>query len=241
MGKELQGKRVVLLGGTSGIGLATAQAASHESATVVVVSSRQARVDEAIAKLPPGTEGYAADLSSDAAIRDLFECVGAFDHLVYTAGDSLKVAPLDAITAEQARAAFEIRYFGALAAAKYGSRRIRPGGSITLTTGNAGPRPQKGWTVITSICTAMEGLTRALAVELAPIRVNAVMAGIVRTNLWSPMPDADRDALFDQVARALPVGRVGEPADIAQAYLYLMREGYSTGTVLLVDGGGVLV
>jgi NAD(P)-dependent dehydrogenase (short-subunit alcohol dehydrogenase family) len=241
MGTELQGKRVVLLGGTSGIGLATAEAAAHEGASVVVVSSRQARVDQALTRLPAGAQGHAVDLSNEAQVRDFFERVGAFDHLVFTAGEALQLGPIDSVTLEQARGAFDLRFFGAFTAAKYGHRRIRPGGSITLTSGTAGPRPQKGWTVATSICTAMEGLTRALAVELAPIRVNAVMAGIVRTDLWSPMPAADRDALFDNVARALPVGRIGEPTDIAQSFLYLMREGFSTGTVLTVDGGGVLV
>jgi NAD(P)-dependent dehydrogenase (short-subunit alcohol dehydrogenase family) len=110
-----------------------------------------------------------------------------------------------------------------------------------LTTGIAGARPQKGWTVAASLCTAIEGLTRALAVELAPIRVNAVSAGIVRTDLWSPIPSAERDTMFQQFAKALPVARIGEPADIAQAFLYFMRNGFSTGTVLVVDGGGVLV
>jgi NAD(P)-dependent dehydrogenase (short-subunit alcohol dehydrogenase family) len=87
----------------------------------------------------------------------------------------------------------------------------------------------------------MEALTRALAVELAPIRVNAVCPGVVRTELWSDMTESDRDALYRDVAQSLPVGRVGEPEDIGQAYVYLMREGYSTGQMIVVDGGAVLV
>jgi NAD(P)-dependent dehydrogenase (short-subunit alcohol dehydrogenase family) len=86
----------------------------------------------------------------------------------------------------------------------------------------------------------MDALTRALAVELAPIRVNAVCPGVVRTELWGNMTEADRDALYQNIAQSLPVGRVGEPDDLAHAYLYLMREGYCTGQVIVVDGGAVL-
>jgi NAD(P)-dependent dehydrogenase (short-subunit alcohol dehydrogenase family) len=92
-----------------------------------------------------------------------------------------------------------------------------------------------------SICAAMEGLTRALAVELAPIRVNIVSPGVVRTPLWSNMTEADRKALYHETAERLPVGHVGDAEEIAEAYLYLMRQGYSTGQVLVVDGGAVLV
>jgi len=110
-----------------------------------------------------------------------------------------------------------------------------------LTNGIAGLRPRKGWTVAASICGATEALTRALAVELAPIRVNAVCPGPVKTELWSEMPEAEREAMYRETARRLPVGRVGEAQDLAQTYLYLMQEPYSTGQVIVVDGGAVLV
>jgi NAD(P)-dependent dehydrogenase (short-subunit alcohol dehydrogenase family) len=109
-----------------------------------------------------------------------------------------------------------------------------------FTSGIAGQRPRAGWALGASICSAVEGLTRALAVELAPIRVNAVSPGVVKTPLWGEMPEADRDALYQQVARTLPVGHAGEPAEIAEAYLYLMRQTYGTGQVLVVDGGALL-
>ena len=125
--------------------------------------------------------------------------------------------------------------------AKYGSPHIRKGGSIVLTTGIAGQRPQKGWVVAASVCGSIEALTRALAIELAPIRVNAVSPGVVRTNLWQSMSAAEREHLFESVGKSLPVGRVGEPHDIAQAYVFLMQEGASTGQTLVVDGGTVLV
>ncbi|GAA4316279.1 hypothetical protein GCM10023149_13130 [Mucilaginibacter gynuensis] len=112
---------------------------------------------------------------------------------------------------------------------------------MTLTGGIAGSRPGKSWAVASSICSAMEGLTRALAVELAPVRVNLVAPGIVKTDLWNEMSPADREAMFSNFDNTLLVKRVGEAEDIAKTYLYLMEQQYSTGQCIVVDGGGVLV
>ena len=239
-GASLQGKRVIILGGTSGLGFATAEAAAQEGATVVVASSNRAKVDSAIARLPDGSEGQVLDLFTEEGVRAFFDCIGEFDHLVFTAGEALQLGNLEETSLEQAKQFFNIRFWGAFIAAKYGSRKIRSGGSIILTNGIVGLRPVKGWTVAASITGAVEALTRALAIELAPIRVNLVCAGFVKTELWNGMPEAERKQMFDQVAQKLPAGRVGEAADLAQAYLYLMRERFSTGAVIVVDGGGVL-
>jgi NAD(P)-dependent dehydrogenase (short-subunit alcohol dehydrogenase family) len=241
MGMNLNGQRVVILGGTSGIGFATAKAAQREGATLVVASSRKERVDRAVTALERGAEGHVIDLSDEAQMEQFFARIGAFDHLVFTAGESLQLQPLHEMRFDRARGFANLRFWGAFMAAKYGSPHIRPGGSITLTNGIAGLRPQKGWTLGASICGAMEALTRALAVELAPIRVNAVCPGFVRTELWSNMDEAGREAMFRAAGQALPVGRIGEADDLAEAYLYLMREGFSTGQVIVVDGGAVLV
>jgi NAD(P)-dependent dehydrogenase (short-subunit alcohol dehydrogenase family) len=236
----LNGKRIVVLGGSSGIGLATAQAAAREGASVVIASSQQARVDEALATLP-GAEGHAVDLTDAAAVEAFFVKVGAFDHLMFTAGETLQLGPLADTDMQAARRFFDLRYWGAFLAAKHGSGKIRAGGSIVFTSGLAGQRPHANWALGASICSAMEGLTRALAVELAPIRVNIVCPGVVKTPLWANMAEADRDALYRQMEEHLLVGHVGEPAEIAQAYLYLMRQTYGTGQVVVVDGGGSLV
>jgi len=207
----------------------------------VIVSSQKAKVDTALAGLPPDAEGHAVDLTDEAAVRALFERLGAFDHLVFTAGESLQLGALGQTDVEAARRFFDLRYWGAFRAAKYGAPSLRPGGSIVFTSGLASARPQAGWALGASICAAMEGLTRALAVELAPLRVNIVAPGVVRTPLWAGMTQADRDALYAQMARALPAGHVGEAEEVAEAYLYLMRQTYGTGQVLGVDGGGALV
>jgi NAD(P)-dependent dehydrogenase (short-subunit alcohol dehydrogenase family) len=238
---NLGGKRIVVLGGSSGIGLATAQTAAREGATVVIASSRKARIDEALATLPKSTQGHVLDLADGEAMQALFARLDSFDHLVFTAGEPLQLGSLATTDLEAARRFFALRYWGAYSAAKYGSGKIREGGSIVFTSGIAGQRPQAGWALGASICAAMEGLTRALAVELAPIRVNIVSPGVVRSPLWANMTEADRGALYQQSAERLLVGHVGNVEEIAEAYLYLMRQSYGTGQVLVVDGGAVLV
>jgi NAD(P)-dependent dehydrogenase (short-subunit alcohol dehydrogenase family) len=237
----LDGKRIVLLGGSSGIGLATAQAAAREGASVVIASSRKTRVDQALATLPTGAEGHVLDVTDAAAVERMFGRLGGFDHLVFTAGETLQLGSLASTDVAAARRAFDLRYWGAYLAAKCGSGVIRAGGSIVFTSGTAGRRPRVGWTVVASICAAMEGLTRALAVELAPIRVNIVSPYVVKTALWAGMTEADREALYQRTAERLPVRHVGEAEEIAEAYLYLMRQRYGTGQVLVVDGGAMLV
>jgi NAD(P)-dependent dehydrogenase (short-subunit alcohol dehydrogenase family) len=240
-GGSLQNKRVIVLGGSSGIGLAAARQAAFRGAEVVIASSNPQRVQTATTIIGEGAQGHTLDLSNERAIQSFFEKLGAFDHLVFTAGDSLHLRDLAATDLQQARRAFELRYWSALAAVKYGSPHIRKGGSIVLTTGVAGQRPHKGWVLAASVCGTIEALTRALAIELAPIRVNAVSPGVVRTDLWQNMSAAEREHLYESVGNSLPVGRVGEVDDIAQAYLFLMQEGFSTGQTVVVDGGTVLV
>jgi NAD(P)-dependent dehydrogenase (short-subunit alcohol dehydrogenase family) len=237
----LNDQRIVVLGGTSGIGLAVAQAAAAEGARVVVASRDLTRIEQALATLPASAEGRALDLQDAVAVEAFFAAIGAFDHLVYTAGESLRLSPLEETDVADARRFFDLRYWGAYTAAKWAHGRIRPGGSMVFTSGVAGARPGPGWAVAASICAAMEGLTRALAVELAPVRVNIVSPGVVKTPLWRGMTDAVRESLYAEEARRLPVGHVAEASEIAAGYLYLMRQTFVTGQTLTIDGGGLLV
>jgi NAD(P)-dependent dehydrogenase (short-subunit alcohol dehydrogenase family) len=237
----LRNMRVVILGGSSGIGLAVGEQAASQGAEVVIASSNTERVQKAIESLGGNAHGHTLDLSDESAVENFFAKLGRFDHLVFTAGDSLHLHDLASTDLKQARRAFELRYWSALAAVKYGSRSIRRGGSVVLTTGVAGQRPHKGWVLAASVCGTIEALTRALALELAPIRVNAVSPGVVRTNLWQNMTAAEREHLYESVGSSLPVGRVGEAHDIAQAYVFLMQAEFCTGQTLVVDGGTVLV
>lgn len=238
---KLEGQRVVVLGGTSGIGLATARSAVARGASVVVTSRSAERVSTAVRELGDRARGEVADLGNEEETRALFDRVGAIDHLVYTAGGELLLSRLEALDLAAARRAFEVRFYGALAAAKYGVSKLRKGGSIVLTHGVAGARPQPGWSIGASVCGAMDALTRALAVELAPIRVNAVSPGFVRTPLWDPIPEAERESLFRSAGEKLLTQRIGEPDEIGEAYCHLMESTFTTGQTLVVDGGALLV
>jgi NAD(P)-dependent dehydrogenase (short-subunit alcohol dehydrogenase family) len=238
---SLISKRVVIIGGTSGIGLATAHAAIDAGAEVIIASSRQSSIDAALGELSAGTTGHALDVLDTAAVRTFFDNVGEFDHLAYTAGESLSLMPIDGMNLDQARGFFQIRFFGALNAVSIAAKHIRREGSITLTSGSARTRPGAGWSVASSLCGATTSLAGALAVELAPIRVNVVEPGIVRSPLWSGMNAEDQQAMFDQQAATLPAGRVGEVEDVAQAFLYSMTQSFMTGTSIPVDGGALLV
>lgn len=239
------GQHIVIVGGTSGIGLAVARQSIDEGATVCVASRNRERVERARDELKPHdaerltTETL--DVASEAAVKSFFDRIGSFDHLVFTAGDDLPIGRLVDKDLSAARARFDTRFWGALAAVKHGVRTIRSGGSIVLTSGFSSTRPRGGWTMQASIQSAIEGVTRALAVELAPVRVNAVSPGLARTPRWNAWTDAARRDLYRNEEQRLPVGRVGEAAEIATACLYLMENSYATGTVVTVDGGGALV
>lgn len=239
--QTLTGKKVVLLGGSAGIGLATAKAAAAEGAHVVIVSGNQQRIDQALKELPAGSEGFAADLSKEASFKTVFEKVGQFDHLVYTAGENLRLYPVAETNIDDAKGFFTIRLWGAYTAVKYGTPHINKGGSINLMGGTAGARPGAGWSVASTICGAMEGMVRAFAVELAPVRVNSVVAGMIKTGLWDGIPQADREAMFTNVGNNLLVKRVGEAEDVALAFVYLMKQAFGTGQNIVVDGGTLLV
>jgi len=237
----LANKKVILLGGSAGIGLATAKAATAEGAQVIIVSSNTNRLNAALKELPDDSIGYTADLRDEHQVKDLFARLGSFDHLVFTAGEELKLVILNNMTIEEARNFFNLRYWGALTAVKYAAPNINEGGSIVLTGGVAANRPLAGWSLGASICAAMEGLTRALAIELAPVRVNLVSPGVVQTDLWGSMPDSEREAFYEHMAATLPIRHTATAAEIADSYLYLMKQTYSTGQVIVVDGGAVLV
>jgi NAD(P)-dependent dehydrogenase (short-subunit alcohol dehydrogenase family) len=231
----------VVVGGTSGIGLATARAAAERGARVAVVSARQASVQRALEQLPADATGHAVDVRDTTALEAVFDRIGQLDHLVYTSGEALTFSPIADLDVAAARTFFEIRYFGVLSAVRAAASRLSKNGSITLTGGSAARRPGPGWAVAASICGAMESLTRELALELAPIRVNLVRPGVVESPLWSGMTEAEQAQLFKDTAATLPVGHTGQVDEIALAYLYTMEQTYATGSIVSVDGGALLV
>ncbi|QPF88275.1 SDR family oxidoreductase [Bradyrhizobium genosp. L] len=235
---SLDSKRVVVIGGSSGIGFAVATLAQAQGAEVVIASSKAANVDAAVARLP-GSSGLTVDLRDEAHVSRFFDRVGGFDHLAITAGDwdAPRLAATRDIDLAAAREGLALRFWGALAAVKHGSRTIAPDGSITLTGGLLTHRPRKNMPFVTAAGAAMEGLARGLAVDLAPLRVNAVCPGLILTEPVKRMPE---EMVRGYVA-GLPLPRAALPGEAATAYVYLMLNSYVTGQVLPVDGGGLLV
>lgn len=239
--KTLENKKVIILGGSSGLGLATAKEAAKDGAEVIIVSSNQKRIDEALKTLPKSSKGLAVSLDKEENIKSLFTKIGNFDHLVYTAGENITMSMVDDTVIENGKDFFTIHFWGAFAAIKYGKAYINKGGSINLMSGNFGQRPAAGYSLGATICGAMDAFTRAMAVELAPIRVNNIAAGIIDTNLWNNLDDNDRKSFFNHLENTLLLKRVGRPEDVAQAFVYLMKQTYTTGQSLVIDGGAVLV
>jgi NAD(P)-dependent dehydrogenase (short-subunit alcohol dehydrogenase family) len=235
---SLDGRRVIVIGGASGIGFAVAVLSRELGAEVVIASSDPAKVDTAIGRLTR-TTGDTVDLRNEASVSRFFEQLGAFDDLAITAGDwgGTRFAATQDLDLTAARDGFEVRFWGALAAAKHGSRKIAPNGSITLTSGMLAHRPRKGTPLATAVGGAVEHLARGLAIDLAPVRVNAVCPGIVLTEHVKQMPAE----ILQRYVAGLPLPRGASPTEAATAYIYFMLNSYASGHVLPVDGGGWLV
>lgn len=234
----LNNKRVAVIGGASGVGFAVAQAALAAGAQVVVGSSQAPRIAAAAERLGKGAQGVAVDVKDEASVAAFFEAAGAFDHLVFTAGDwgHMFGATRD-IDVEASKARMEVRFWGAARAAKYAIRQIAKDGSITLTGGMLAHRPMPGAPLTTASAHTTEGLALGLARDLAPIRVNAVCLGLIMSEQVQNMGDA----MIKGFTSNLPLPRGGTVEEAAEAYLYLMRCTYVTGQVVRVDGGGSLV
>ncbi|HEX7386650.1 MAG TPA: SDR family oxidoreductase [Castellaniella sp.] len=235
----LHHQTVVIIGGSSGIGYAVAEGALAEGARVMIGSSSQAKVDAATQRLGAGASGAVVDVRDEDSVAAFFGALESFDHLVFTAGDGAAAAPvpLSQLDIAAASAGLKVRFWGALMAIKHAQPRLSEHGSITLTNGLLAHMPRKGVPLATAFAGAIEHLVRGLAVDLAPLRVNSVCPGPVLTELLAPWP-AD---VIRKMTERQPLPRAADPAEVAQAYLYLMRGGCTTGQVLIVDGGRMLV
>jgi NAD(P)-dependent dehydrogenase (short-subunit alcohol dehydrogenase family) len=237
--------KVVVIGGSSGMGLEVARQVLAAGARVVICARGRERLDQAVAALdaPGRVEAFPADIGNQQQVRELFQLVGELDHLVITAAD-LVYGPLRTLTESDVMRAARSKLLGPIFAAQESASRIRTGGSITFTTGIAARRPLVGGSMAAALNASLEGLGRALALELAPVRVNMLSPGWTDTPIWDAMPGMTpkaRQERFDAMAKRLPVGRVGRVADIAAAALLLMTNTFVTGTTLHVDGGHQLV
>jgi NAD(P)-dependent dehydrogenase (short-subunit alcohol dehydrogenase family) len=245
---RFEGQHLVVVGGSSGIGLETARLALAAGASVTIAGrsdDRLRRAAESLGNSPasgptaPRVRAVVADVTSESSVRALFAAEPRVDHLFLSAGE-LRPGGGDVLGSDLdgLRSILESRLLGAA----HVVRQARPkmvGGSITLMSGLYATRPARGGAFAAAAVAAVEGMTRALALDLAPIRVNAIAPGLIDTPLWEAF-DSQREAILARGA-TLPVGRIGRPEEVAEAVLFLMSNGFVTGAVLAIDGGGSLV
>jgi len=238
---SLSDKRILVIGGGSGIGFAVAEAAAKDGAQVTIASSNAEKIAAAAARIGNRTLGAKLDVTNEGEVATFFGNQ-TYDHIAFTAGDwgGPRRGPLAELDLEKAKAQFEVRFWGAVKVAKHAARNMPTGGSVTLTDGMIAHRPAKGSAISTAMTGAVEHLTRALAVEFAPLRVNCVCPGLIHTGIWDRIPEDRREKELAEMTSKQLVPRVGQPAEVAEAYLYLMRGGYTTGQVLYVEGGRAL-
>jgi NAD(P)-dependent dehydrogenase (short-subunit alcohol dehydrogenase family) len=240
---EIANSRILIVGGSSGMGLALARRTLAIGAEVIIVGRNEDKLKRTGAELQSAAlSTVAADITQEGQVADLFERVGRLDHIVSTAADiegAYELLP--SLDLRAAQKVVESKFYGPLLLAKYGVPVLSPAGSITFTSGIAAYRPAARGSVVAAVNAGLEGLVRALAVEVAPIRVNAVSPGWVDTPIWTFVAGDKKDETLSAMAKRLPVGRVGQPEDIADAISFLMGNAFTTGTILHVEGGHRLV
>ncbi|MES2452636.1 MAG: SDR family oxidoreductase [Pseudomonadota bacterium] len=228
----LKNQTVVVFGGSDGIGAAVAELAKVEGARVVAFSRSGGA--------PDGVEGKAVDVTDRVALAAALQTVGAVDHLVYTVGSRIGSSPLESLGDEVLQQMFEIKLFGAVRAVRAALPYLGPTASITFTSGQVSRKYGVGTLVKGTVNAAVDAAGRHLAKELAPRRVNVISPGVVDTGLWGEIGSETRVATIARVSGSLPVRRIGTPRELAQAYLFVMTNGFVTGALIDVDGGGLL-
>jgi NAD(P)-dependent dehydrogenase (short-subunit alcohol dehydrogenase family) len=234
----LQGAHVVVIGGSSGIGLATAQLARQAGATLTIAGRSQDKLRQAQQQLGE-VRTVVADITHEADVGQVFEGLSRVDHVVVAAGTIQNGRIVDNDLATLRRIIDE-RIWGVTYVVRHAAPKMTQG-SITFTSGGLSSRPRVGSAMLTTALAGVEAMTPALALELAPLRVNTVTPGLIDTPLLHHTYGAEREAIMANRAAVLPGKRVGTAEEVAQAMLMLMTNAYMTGEVLHIDGGGRFV
>jgi NAD(P)-dependent dehydrogenase (short-subunit alcohol dehydrogenase family) len=241
-GTSLAGQRVVVVGGTSGMGLGAVRAALRAGARVVAASRRPETARESVPSEEGRLEQASLDITDETAVRTFFEHVGSVDHLFVTATPAAgKMSGFLEQDVAAARRFMEGKFFSSWACARYAAPRMRAGGSITFLTGCASIRPRAGITMVTATFAALEAFSQALALELGPIRVNTIRPGVIDSAMWDGLDKDARERLRQRTRETFPARRIGTIDDIGHAAVFLMTNPYVTGAVLEVSGGEPLV
>jgi NAD(P)-dependent dehydrogenase (short-subunit alcohol dehydrogenase family) len=236
---NLEGTRVVVIGGTSGIGLATATAAGARGAEVVVVGRDRQRLEQAGRRLGNGATTAQVDATDRAQLDAFFAGLERVDHLVIAPSTSAGAGALAQLPLDDLRAGLEGKLLAHLNTLQAALPHLT--GSVTFVSAASAGAPVAGAAGLAAINGAIEAMIPAMAIELKPLRVNAVSPGVIDTPWWHDLPADQREGLFSHVASKSPVGRIGLADDVAQAILSLATNDFVTGVVLPVDGGFRLI
>lgn len=233
---DLTGQRVLIIGGSSGIGRATAAMAASLGAQVTIASRSADKVAAAAAAIP-GATARTVDVTSDDSVQALFADGALWDHVVVT-GSQVGMAAVRDLPMETARAAVESKFWGFYRVARFAN--IKAGGSLSVVAGFLATRPAATRALMGAINGGLESLVQGLALELKPVRVNAVSPALVQTEMWDGIEESARAAMFEKMAAHYPAGVIGQPEDIARQLLLLAATPYATGTIVTLDGGASL-
>lgn len=238
---SFDGQRVVIIGASAGIGEATAQAFAARGANVIITGRAKDRLDQAAQRIDHPVGVAELDATDADALAGFFAATGTVDHLVLAASPgAVGVGPFAALDEGALRQAFDGKFFAHVKAIRAALGHLRSDGSVTIITAASARAAFAGTAGIAAVNGALETMVGPLAVELAPLRINAVSPGVIDTHWWNVMPDEQRQAYFDRAAAVTPVRRIGQPADVADAIVYLAGAGFVTGTVLECTGGANL-
>jgi len=227
----------VIVGGSSGIGLATAQRLLAAGAKVTIAARDPARLHAAAEILPSPARVIPMDATDTASLPQVFDAIGAFDHLVLALGSRKGLGPFASLDVLEVMQGFHEKFQSQFAAAQAALPHLNPRGSITFVAAVSAHSAAPGTSGIGAQNAAVAALVPILANELQPLRVNGVSPGLIDTPWWDFLPPEQRRAVFTDYARKTPAGRVGRADDVAQAIQLLIENDFMTGHVLLCDGG----
>ncbi len=239
MNGRLEGQAILIVGGSSGIGLATAKRVIEEGGSVHIAARTTESLVKAKSLLSGDVQTYRCDASVEPDVIALFDSLPAIDHVFVTAGtfapDDVRTTPL-----EELRAIHDSRLWSCVHIARHAATKIAPHGSITFMSGTAAWYPE-GAALTSAACGGVQSLARSLAVSMTPVRFNSLCPGYTRTPLWQKSFGEQGDAILESLASRVPLGRVAEAEEIADAALFLMANNFVNGIELVVDGGSRLI
>ena len=231
---------VVIIGGTSGMGLATAALLASEGYRLIISGRSRNNVERALKQVGGKASGFPLDFTSSDSVDDFFSKTGPFEHLALVGSGQAAWGPFRDLKLDALKGAFDQKFYGFFLCAKAGLANLDKAGSITFVTGGASRSAIPGTSGVAAVNGAIQAMAFTLAKELAPIRVNILSPGLVDTPMYDWMTSEEKEKFFQQMGSQVPVGRVGRPAEVAEALLFLIRNQFTTGAILDVDGGNRL-